>query len=99
MAETYSTSGRVWTQSYLICCQCYLAKVNYSRVLQEIQLFVQTETQPSDLYRTFQDFGETISLRFIDIEKRLTSVLDNVEVCEQAGENLYLYSNHFIPIF
>ena len=57
-------------------------KVNHSRVLHEIRRFIQTETQRSVWYRALQPVGKTISIRYIDIERRLTSVLDDAEVCE-----------------
>jgi hypothetical protein len=38
-----------------------------------------------------------ILIRYADVEQRLISVLDDVVVCEQVGENLYLYSIHSVP--
>ena len=72
-------------------------KVNHSRVLHEIRLFIQRETQCSDLHRGLASVGETISIRYTEIERRLTSVLNDVEVCEQVGKYLYLYSSHSMP--
>jgi hypothetical protein len=72
-------------------------KVNHSRVLHEIRLFIETETQRSVLHHALQNFQKTISIRYIDIEKRLTSVLEDAEVCKQVSEHLYLYSTDTIP--
>jgi hypothetical protein len=77
MAEPYSTPRRVGNLIFGICCS---TKVNHSRVLHEIRLFIQTETQRSRLHRAL--VGKTISIRYTEIEQRLTSVLDNAEVCE-----------------
>ena len=48
-------------------------------MLHEIRLFIQTETQGSDLHRAL--LGNAISVRYHTLERRLTSVLDDAEVC------------------
>ena len=74
-------------------------KVNHSRVLHEIRLFIQTETQRSVQHRAVVRKTRTISIRYTEIEQRLTSVLDDAEVCE-TGWRKSIYSSHsMVPFF
>jgi hypothetical protein len=57
MAEPYSTPRRVGNLRFVYAVT---TKVNHSRVLHEIRLFIQTETQRSALHRAL--IGKTISI-------------------------------------
>ena len=70
-----------------------------SRILHEVQLFVQTETQRSIFRRDLSLLGDsTISNRYAAIEQRLTSVLYDAEVCEYEGEDHICTNVHTIPL-